>query len=90
MRFSGDVPRPYHCAVPEDTSINQSIPLVNVNGKWQYAECEMYANLSISNETVPCQHGYWYDPASGYTATLVSDVRISRWLSYCLKLLNSK
>lgn len=65
--------------MPEGVPLNESIPLVpGENGdEWKYASCEMYANFSVNEETVPCQNGYWYDPASGYTATLVSEVSFS-------------
>ena len=33
-----------------------------------------FSNFSRDNTTVECQNGYWFDPASGYKSTLVTDV----------------
>lgn len=38
----------------------------------------MYSDVTHRNETKPCDAGYWYDPASGYESTIVTEVRYLR------------
>ena len=71
--ISGDAPA-YRCNVPVNQSLNDTIPHNIVNGKLTYEQCVQYLNRTISNATVPCSDGYWYDPSAGYESTLVTDV----------------
>ena len=70
----GDTPN-YRCALPPNATLNESIPQkVTEDGSVEYEKCSMYANPGVDNSTVPCQYGYWYDPASGYESTLTTEV----------------
>ena len=72
--YEGDTPK-YRCALPPNATLNETIPSrVTEEGKLEYEKCSMYVNLSVDNTTVPCQYGYWYDPASGYESTLTTEV----------------
>ena len=68
-----DVPD-YTCKPPPDITLNDSIPVVYDNGRWRWSQCSQYVNKSQSNVTQTCQHGYQYDPYSGYESTIVTDV----------------
>ena len=73
----GDTPN-HHCAIPANSTLNDSIPKIyDTDGSWEWSKCSQYEHPETDdNATVsPCAHGYWFDPASGYQSTIVTDVR---------------
>jgi len=60
--------------LPDNVTVNESIPFETFNGKERPVQCEMYVEPGVSNETKPCDNGWFYDPASGYDSTIVSEV----------------
>ena len=64
----------HHCALPIGTLANESLPTEMQWGVEMYTQCNMYRNHSISNETMACPNGWYYDPASGYDSTIVTQV----------------
>ena len=71
--FSVDQPA-HRCNIPEGALVNESVPMEMQYGYPAPSQCSMYVNFSISNDTMPCNDGWWYDPASGYDETIVSSV----------------
>ena len=67
--------------VPEGRSFNATIPLISDNGKWKPDECHMYANLSLGNNTVRCQEGWFYN-RDKVEESVVSQVRQEKHLCH--------
>ena len=63
----------HHCVVPSGQSLNETIPLELKDNKWRYSQCSRYVNLSVGNDTTPCDEGWYYD-RSEFKSTIVSDV----------------
>ena len=65
----------HHCMVPSGQTVSESIPLEQPKDskKWRYSQCSRYVNLSVSNETTPCDRGWYYDH-SEFHSTIISDV----------------
>ena len=72
----------HHCAIPPGSTFNETIPMGMQYGVPAPEQCVMYSNLSVDNSTTECTHGYYYDPASGYDSTIVTEVIFS----HCFKL----
>lgn len=69
---SGGEPK-HRCMVPNDQNLQEAIPLELKDKKWRYSQCERFVNSSISNDTISCDAGWWYDK-SEFLSTIVSDV----------------
>jgi len=63
----------HRCEVPSGQTLNETIPLELKDNKWRYSQCSRYVNLSVSNDTTPCDEGWYYD-RSEFQSTIVSDV----------------
>lgn len=75
LRYSDSLPGgepQHHCALDEGQSINESIPLVKESGQWRYSKCLKYVNRTISNDTMKCNKGWYYEPE--YKETIITEV----------------
>jgi len=72
LLFSGGEPE-HHCVVPSGQTLNATIPLELRDKKWRYSQCRRYVNLSVGNETTPCDDGWYYDDTE-FHSSIVSDV----------------
>ena len=71
----------YRCALAPNSTLNEWI-LQHCNNDddvtdartCEYDKCRMYSEAGNYNDTTECQHGYWFDPESGYESTQVTEV----------------
>ncbi|XP_077868573.1 organic cation transporter protein-like [Saccoglossus kowalevskii] len=61
--FLTAVPDTYHCTIPDGSSLNESIPIIDIdeNGDPVYDSCSMYVNSSVDNSTTECTDGWHYE-----------------------------
>lgn len=58
--FVGATPA-HHCTPPANHSLNHSLPWAEASdGQMGWAECSMYREPGLSNETTSCQNGWTY------------------------------
>ncbi|KAI0240554.1 Organic cation transporter protein [Lamellibrachia satsuma] len=52
----------HRCRLPDNVSLNESIPYQDVDGERQYDSCYVYDNYSrATNRTIPCPLGWEYE-----------------------------
>ncbi|XP_077864839.1 organic cation transporter protein-like [Saccoglossus kowalevskii] len=73
MVFLGGFPDTFYCNVPEGSSLNETIPLVeDDDGELVYDSCTMYVNSSVDNSTTECTDG-WYYESEYFVETIVTE-----------------
>ena len=71
----------YRCALAPNSTLNESIPQHCIDDDdvtdartCEYDKCRMYTEAGNYNDTTDCQHGYWFEPESGYESTQMTEV----------------
>ncbi|XP_070565753.1 organic cation transporter protein-like [Ptychodera flava] len=71
--FQAGFPETYYCNVGENSQLNQSIPIIDMeDGSPVYDNCYMYVNSSVDNSTMPCSDG-WYYESDNFAETIVTE-----------------
>ncbi|XP_022108721.1 organic cation transporter protein-like isoform X1 [Acanthaster planci] len=60
ISFLGAVPG-HHCKVPAGEQLEETVPKVTGDNGEEYSKCFKYVNITVDNETMPCDEGWNYD-----------------------------